>query len=90
MEVDHMAMASPRETGASNIEYDLISTLYHLLQGNENLTRYEQDAREAGDNDAATFFRELRDHQKQLLDRNRQLLGQRIGKQQRGGQGPSF
>jgi hypothetical protein len=82
-------MASPRDTGASDVEYDMISTLYHLLQGNENLTRYEQDAREAGDNDAATFFRELRDHQKQLLDRGRGLLAQRMGKQ-RGGQGPSF
>lgn len=85
-----MAMASPRETGASNVEYDLISALYHLLQGNENLTRYEKDARESGDNDCATYFRELRDSQKQVLDRGRQLLGQRLGKQQRGGQGPTF
>ncbi len=50
-----MAMVGPSETGANNVEYDLISTLYHELQGNETLTRYEQDAREAGDHDVAQF-----------------------------------
>lgn len=75
-----MSMASPRETGASDVEYNLISTLYHLLQGNENLTRYEQDARQAGDNDSASYFREMREQQKGLLDRGRQLLAQRAGR----------
>ena len=75
-----MAMASPSETGASDVEYDLISLLYHALQGNENLTRYEQDARKAGDNEAAQLFHELREHNKQMLDRARQLLTARIGR----------
>ncbi|MHB1133346.1 MAG: hypothetical protein ACYC4L_13305 [Chloroflexota bacterium] len=75
-----MAMATPRQTGASNIEYNLISLLYHTLQGNENLTKYEQDAKEAGDNEAAQLFRELRESNKQILDRGRQLLGTRMGK----------
>ena len=75
-----MAMASPQETGASNVEYDLISSLYHLLQGNENLTRYEQDAREKGDNESAQFFRELREQNRQILDRGRTLLAKRVGR----------
>jgi len=76
-----MGMASPRETGASNVEYDLISVLYHDLQGSECLTRYEQDAREVGDNEAAQFFHDVREHNKQLLDKGRSLLTKRMGRQ---------
>ncbi len=75
-----MAMAGPGETGASNVEYDLISVLYHELQGNETLTRYEQDARESGDHEVAQFFHELREHNKQFVERGRNLLTKRIGR----------
>ncbi len=75
-----MAMASPHDTGASNVEYDLISVMYHTLQGNEALTRYEQDATEAGDEEVTQFLREIREQNKQYLDRLRHLLSERLGR----------
>ena len=75
-----MAMASERETGASNVEYNLISVLYHALQGNENLTKYEQDATQAGDHETAQLFRELREANKERVQRLRQLLAKRISR----------
>jgi len=75
-----MAMATPRDTGASNVEYDLISVLYHELQGNETLARYEQDAREVGDNEAAQFFHDVRESNKEFVNRGRNLLNKRMGR----------
>lgn len=75
-----MAMASERETGASNVEYDLISVLYHTLQGNENLTRYEQDAVQVGDHETAQIFRELREANLERVQRLRQQLARRISR----------
>ncbi|HHP7236034.1 MAG TPA: hypothetical protein ACFCUC_15500 [Desulfobacterales bacterium] len=39
---------------------DLVSTLYHALQGVETSGRYLQDAEAAGDNDASAFLKEAR------------------------------
>ncbi|MCL4465326.1 MAG: hypothetical protein M1401_11360 [Chloroflexi bacterium] len=74
-------MASPRETGAGNVEYDLIYMLYHELQGNENLAQYERDANQSGDNEAAQLFRDLRESNKQTVDRARSLFAKRLGRQ---------
>ncbi|MDA8219368.1 MAG: hypothetical protein M0Z94_17325 [Dehalococcoidales bacterium] len=75
-----MSMAEPRETGASNVEYDLIAVMYHILQGNETMTRYEQDANQTGDHETAQLFRDMREQNKQFLDRARPLLIKRISR----------
>jgi hypothetical protein len=75
-----MAMAGERETGASNVEYNLVSVLYHTLHGAENLTKYEQDAVQAGDHETAQLFREMREADRERGQRLRMLLGKRISK----------
>jgi hypothetical protein len=63
-------------TGTANPTYNLVSVLYHALQGAEN---YEQYANDAGsDQDLASFFREIQQQEKQRADRAKQLLATRL------------
>ena len=56
--------------------YDLISVMYHTLQGCETYEQYAQDAEQAGQKDAAQFFRDAGREFERLAERGRQLLAQ--------------
>lgn len=71
-------MATMQNTGTRDVTYDLISVVYHALQGAETAQKYERDAEQSGDRDAALFFREAMDQQRQVADRAKDLLTQRI------------
>jgi hypothetical protein len=60
-------------------DYDLVSTLYHALQGVETSGRYLQDAEAAGDNEAGEFLKEAQGQYRQIADKAKTLLGRRIG-----------
>jgi hypothetical protein len=63
-------------TGTANPTYNLVSVLYHALQGAENYEQYVKDA--GSDQDLATFFREIQQQEKQRADRAKQLLATRL------------
>jgi hypothetical protein len=65
------------QTGTRDETYDLVSVLYHALQGVENCQTYSDDA--SGDQELRRFFEDACDQQRQLADRAKQLLKQRIG-----------
>jgi len=58
--------------------YDLISVLYHALQGAESCERYISDAEDAADQELAEFLTETRDEQIRRAARARTLLAERI------------
>lgn len=62
-------------TGTPDTTYDLISVAYHALQGADNCMKYEQDAQ--GD-EAASFFKEAQQKQRELADRAKSLLSGRL------------
>jgi rubrerythrin len=63
-------------TGTKDATYNLVSVLYHALQGAD---LYEQYANDAGsDQDIANFFREVQQQEKQRADRAKQLLAKRF------------
>jgi hypothetical protein len=64
------------DTGTSNPTYNLVSVLYHALQGAENYERYATDA--GSDQDLANFFRDIQQQEKQRADRAKQLLATRL------------
>jgi hypothetical protein len=64
----------------SDIEYNLITTLSNLLQSEEVLARYTDDAEEAGEKEVAATFRQLRDHNGQVALRMRESLHRLINK----------
>ncbi len=63
-------------TGTNNSTYNLVSVLYHALQGAELYEKYASDAK--SDQDLASFFREVQQQEKQRADRAKQLLSQRL------------
>ena len=73
-----MAM-SERTTGTKDEQYNLVSVLYHVLQGADTCGTYLQDAERAGDQDLVAFFREVHGTYQQLADRSKTLLRQRLG-----------
>ena len=64
------------ETGTSDIVYDLVSILYHALDGADTYEMYIEDAEEAGDDELTQFFREAQGEEKRRADRAKQLLMQ--------------
>jgi hypothetical protein len=62
-------------TGTRDEHYNLISVLYHALQGADACSGYALDAEAAGDERLAAFFREAGVMHTQLADRAKGLLG---------------
>ena len=60
--------------GVSNLEYDLIATLSNLLQGQEALQKYLQDAQQAGDQECAALFQTLMDNNRSTAQHARRHL----------------
>ena len=71
-------MSTTESTGTRDVTYDLISVVYHALQGAETYQMYEQDAQQAGDQEAEAFFHEAHQSSRQFADRAKMLLGQRM------------
>lgn len=73
------AMRGLEETGERDESYNLVSVLYHALQGAETYTQYIADAERSGDDDLVEFFTGCREEEKERAQRAKMLLGARIG-----------
>ncbi len=62
-------------TGTRDEHYNLISVLYHALNGADTCDRYALDAETTGDERLAAFFRETQVMQSQIAERAKGLLG---------------
>jgi hypothetical protein len=69
---------SEHTTGTRDEQYNVISILYHAFQGAETCATYLQDAEQAGDQDLVQFFRDVQGTYRQLADRGKTLLRQRL------------
>jgi hypothetical protein len=66
-------------TSADDAQFDLVSVLYHALEGGSTYQKYIQDAEQQGDQDLAQFFRDVQQEEQQRAGRAQQLLAQRLG-----------
>jgi hypothetical protein len=73
-----MANGSTGNTGTPDLVYNLVSVLYHALQGAETDDKYIRDAEQSGNQDLVQFFRDVKDRNKQIGDRAKQLLGTQL------------
>ena len=73
---------SQGDTGTRDITYDLVSVIYHALQGAETTALYIADAEQEGNQELAQFFREAKDEYQRRADRAKQLLTTHLGNQQ--------
>jgi hypothetical protein len=62
----------------SDVAYNVITTLSNLLQSEEVLMKYANDASEAGDTDLEQMFHDLRMQNGQVAERLYQKLGKLI------------
>jgi hypothetical protein len=65
-------------TGERDEHYDLISVLYHSLQGAATCAQYANDARNADDDDLMAFFEESRAEYADRSQRAKELLASRL------------
>ena len=68
-----------KATGTKDQHYNLVSVLYHALQGGEAYDQYISDAEAAGDDELAQFFRDVQNEERQRAERAKSLLGSRVG-----------
>lgn len=71
-------MATERETGMRDEHYDIVSTLYHALQGAEVTKQYLKDAESEGDKEVIDFFHEVQDSNRSLAEKAKKLLAKRV------------
>jgi len=65
-------------TGVKDEHYNLVSILYHALQGAETYDTYISDAEGAGDQELAQFFREVQEEERRRAARAKELLGRKL------------
>jgi len=73
-----ISMAATDKTGTRDTVYDLVSIIYHALQGAETYGMYVTDAEEVGDTELAKFFQEVQDEERRRADHAKKLLAARL------------
>ena len=74
-------------TGTRDIVYNLISTIYHTLQGAETEAVYIADAEQEGDQELIKFFSDIKQENQRRADEAKRLLARYLTQGQGGGQG---
>jgi hypothetical protein len=65
-------------TGERDENYNLISVLYHALQGAETTQQYQRDAEQSGDEALAQFFQEAQNGYAEFAQQAKRLLMERM------------
>lgn len=71
--------AQKTSTNTLDPHYDLVSVLYHALEGAQVCAQYVSDANRAGDQELSQFFMQAQQNQVACADRAKQLLARRLG-----------
>jgi hypothetical protein len=71
-------MTIEEKTRTSNAAYDLVSVIYHALQGAETYDRYIADAEKRNDSELADFLREVQEQNCDIAERGQRLLSTRL------------
>jgi hypothetical protein len=67
-----------RVTGIANVTSDVVTLLNNALEGAAALEIYQQDAREAGDQEAQELFTQLQQQLSQQIPQLQQCLQKRL------------
>lgn len=68
------------KTGTQDATYNVVSVLYHALQGADLYDQYCDDAQQ--DQQLSQFFRNAQQQQKQIAEQAKDLLAERLGEKQ--------
>lgn len=74
------AQAQPQASDPlQDLQYDLVSTLYHACKSSKAIDQYIRDASQTGNNEAAQFFQMVAQQDQQRAQRAQELLNQLSG-----------
>jgi hypothetical protein len=65
-------------TGTSDKDYDLVSVVYHALEGASTYERYQEDARRERDEQAERFFQQAIERERTTAEEGKRLLKTRL------------
>ena len=65
-------------TGTRDLTYNLVSVMYHALQGAATCEQYLKDAYAIEDTALVQYFHEVQRQQRRIAERGKDLLGQRL------------
>ncbi|HEX8454244.1 MAG TPA: hypothetical protein VF710_06610 [Longimicrobium sp.] len=77
-----MSAESKGNTGTADVTYNLVSILFHALQGAETYDQFVRDAEQSGDEDLAQFFRTVKEEDERRANQAKQILGRRLTQNQ--------
>jgi len=69
-------MSDQQATGTSDPTYNVISVVYHALQGAETIQKYLDDP--GTEEELRTYFEQVQQGYQRASDKGKQLLAQRI------------
>lgn len=72
------AAPAAQATGTHDATYNLVSVLYHALQGAETYQQYIRDAEQGGDQELVQFFRAAQAWQQHLATQAQEVFTQRL------------
>jgi hypothetical protein len=67
-----------QKTGTPNPVYDIVSVMYHALQGAETYDRYIADAEQRGDDELVAFFRDVQARNREVAQKAKELVRNRL------------
>lgn len=70
---------SGTSSGTQDVTYNLVSVIYHALQGAETCDVYTRDAEKEGDQELAKFFQDVKKQNQQTAEQAKKLLGKQLG-----------
>lgn len=68
------------ETGFEDVTFDLVSVQYHALKAGHDYGQYVRDARNAGQDEIASFFERVMEEDSRRAQQCHEFLGQLTGK----------
>ena len=69
-------------TGISNARYNLVSVLYHALEGGATYDKYIEDAENEGDQELVEFFNGILENNLRAAQRAKEMLVPRFQSEQ--------
>lgn len=72
-------MSSNQQSGTQDVTYNIVSVMYHALQGAETCDVYIRDAEKDGDQELVKFFQEVKQQYERTAEQGKKLLGKHLG-----------
>ena len=70
---------SSTKSGTQDVTYNLVSVIYHALQGAETCDVYVRDAEKDGDQELVKFFQEVKNQNQQAAEKAKKMLAKQLG-----------